>query len=89
MPFPSIMKAMAPNEDGGPKDVMLSLVAGVLWGLLRAKHGNVTYDQAGELMLGGDSEELFNLVNACFEDAFPGESENPPKRAKAGTGTNS
>lgn len=91
MPFQDIMLTLKPNDDGTPRNPMLSVVAAVVWGLLRAKHSSVTYNEAGALMMGDDAQQLIDLMEACLEDAFPKEagSANPPKRAKAGTGTNS
>jgi hypothetical protein len=90
-PFQSLAKELAPNEDGSPKDDMkLSTAALLLWGCFRAKHAHVSFDQSGEMLLGDDASAAVGGLMECLANAFPdGEVENPPKRAKAGTGTSS
>ena len=90
--FQQISLELAPNEDGSPKtDLRISTAALLLWGCLRAKHSAVSFNEAGEMLLGEDGEAITNAMLECMTSAFPdpGEKANPPKRAKAGTGTNS
>jgi hypothetical protein len=90
-PFQTLATELSPNEDGSPKaDVKLSTAALLLWGCLRAKHANISFDQAGEMLLGDDASNAIGGLMECLSNAFPqGDVENPPKRAKAGTGTSS
>jgi hypothetical protein len=89
-PFQLIAAELAPNEDGSPKtDLKISTAALLLWGCLRAKHSTVSYDAAGEMLLGdADGAAIAGLLE-CLGNAFPDveTAANPPKRAKAGTGT--
>lgn len=89
--FQLIAAELAPNEDGSPKaDLKISTAALLLWGCLRAKHSTVSYDAAGEMLLGEDADKAIAGLLECLGNAFPqGEEANPPKRAKAGIGTNS
>lgn len=91
-PFQLLAQELAPNEDGSPKaDLKISTAALLLYGCFRAKHPNVSFEQAGEMLLDADNAEAaMNGLLSCLADAFPqGESENPRKPAKAGTGTRS
>lgn len=86
--FQSLAAELSPNEDGSPKaDLKISTAALLLWGCLRAKHSHVSFDQAGEMLLGPDADGAIAGLLACLADAFPESNENPPKRAKAGAGT--
>lgn len=89
--FNLLAAELAPNEDGTPKaDMKISTAALLLWGCLRAKHSTVSFDQAGEMLLGDGADAAVQGLLSCLSDAFPqGEKENPRKRAKAGTGTSS
>jgi hypothetical protein len=88
--FQNLAAELSPNEDGSPKtDLRISTAALLLWGCLRAKHPHVSFDRAGEMLLGPDAELATAGLLSCLADAFPDEKGNPPKRAKAGTGTNS
>ena len=90
--FQSLAAELAPNEDGSPKaDLKVSTAALLLWGCLRAKHPHVSFDAAGEMILGDDGNAAIAALLECLGDAFPSgdEEKNPPKRAKAGAGTNS
>jgi hypothetical protein len=90
-PFQGIAAELAPNEDGTPKaDIKISTAALLLWGCLRAKHSTVTFDQAGAMLLGENADAAVAGLLECMGNAFPdGDVANPPKRAKAGAGTNS
>lgn len=91
-PFQVLAKELSPNEDGSPKeDMKLSTAALLLWGCFRAKHSAVTFNQAGEMLLGDDNEAATAALLECLANAFPqgGEEENPRKRAKVGIGTSS
>ena len=88
--FQSLAAELAPNEDGSPKtDLRISTAALLLWGCLRAKHPHVSFERAGEILLGDDAESATAGLLACLADAFPESTGNPQKRAKAGTGTTS
>jgi hypothetical protein len=89
-PFQTIAAELAPNADGSPKtDLKISTAALLLWGCLRAKHSTVSYDAAGEMLLGDQNGAAVAGLLECLGNAFPDveEAANPPKRAKAGTGT--
>lgn len=90
-PFQTFAKEMSPNEDGSPKeDMKLSTAALLLWGCFRAKHPNISFDDAGEMLLSDDANEAIGALMECLSNAFPsGEVENPRKRAKAGAGASS
>jgi hypothetical protein len=86
--FQSIAAELSPNEDGTPKpDLKISTAALLLWGCFRAKHPNVSFDAAGEMLLGDEGPKAIEGLLACMANAFPeGDVANPPKRAKAGAG---
>lgn len=87
--FQLLAQELSPNEDGSPKtDLKISTAALLLWGCLRAKHPHVSFDEAGEMLLGDRDAATAGLM-ACLSDAFPESAANPRKRAKAGAGTNS
>lgn len=86
--FPSLAAEFAPDAEG-KVNLRISSAALMLWGCLRAKHPHVSFDEAGEMLLGPDAQSVTEALTLCLADAFPGESANPPKRAKAGTGKNS
>jgi hypothetical protein len=89
-PFQALAAELSPNEDGSPKtEIRVSTAALLLWGCLRAKHSHVSFEQAGEMLLGDGAEAATAGLLACLADAFPEAKGNPPKRAKAGAGTNS
>jgi hypothetical protein len=89
--FQLIAAELAPNEDGSPKtDLKISTAALLLWGCLRAKHSTVSYDSAGEMLLGEGADAAVAGLLECLGSAFPQDDKaNPPKRAKVGAGTDS
>lgn len=84
--FQAIAKELSPNEDGSPKDnLKISTAALLLWGCLRAKHSSVSFDEAGEMLLGEDGGAITEALLECLGRAFPDavESKNPQKRRGA------
>jgi len=83
--FQAIARELSPNDDGSPKsDMKMSLAALLLWGCLRTKHSTVSYDDAGNMLLGEDGETAVQALLECVSKAFPtnegGGEGNPRKR---------
>lgn len=71
-------------------DIRIGTMSWLLWALLRAKHSDVSLNDAGAMLFEhGEaiSAAITSVVEAAFPKAEEAKDENPPKRQR-GTGKN-
>jgi hypothetical protein len=90
--FPTLFNRIAAG------DVRVGQMAALLWGLLRRKHPQIDFEEAGALAIAHGKAigpAILELVASAFPDSKEGEAggrENPPKAARKpprGTGKSS